>query len=238
MKMCLLPTPSLKNWIAGNCTERIRPEGENRRQNPGSCSSYWCAGICAGSAPRGSWSRPAARTSTSSSKDPNYCKEIEFCEEFAQSREKAHRNLVTERGALLRVNRSIQVKGAFGILKSSRPFKCFLMWGRTNIPLELFLLCLAFDLKKYWVKLQQGLFAVELLIKSPFFSASFHDSIRKFYFSQQSWVFLCCGNMQKEAPNQKNLSLLPENPNPILLHLLHDIEFGLHSILTQRKNLL
>lgn len=30
------------------------------------------------------------------------------------------------------------------------------MRGKTNISLELFLLCLAFDLKKYWVKLQQG----------------------------------------------------------------------------------
>ena len=28
------PTPSLRNWIRGNWIERIRPEGENRRQKP------------------------------------------------------------------------------------------------------------------------------------------------------------------------------------------------------------
>lgn len=47
------------------------------------------------------------------------------------------------------MNRSIQVEGAFGVLKSNRRFKRFLMRGKTNISLELFLLCLAFDLKKY-----------------------------------------------------------------------------------------
>ena len=88
------------------------------------------------------------------SKNPDYCKEIKFCEEFLQSREKAHQLLVTQRGTLLRMNRSIQVEGAFGVLKSNRQFRRFLMRGKTNISLELFLLCLAFDLKKYWGKLQ------------------------------------------------------------------------------------
>ena len=90
------------------------------------------------------------------SKDPDYCKEIKVCEEFSQCRKQALQQLVTERGTLLRMNRSIQVEGAFGVLKSNRKFKRFLMRGKTNISLELFLLCLAFDLKKYWVKLQQG----------------------------------------------------------------------------------
>ena len=96
------------------------------------------------------------RQQCTKSKDLNFCKEIEICEEFAQCRQQAHQNLVTERGTLLRVNRSIQVEGAFGVLKSNRQFKRFLMRGKTNISLELFLLCLAFDLKKYWVKLQHN----------------------------------------------------------------------------------
>lgn len=54
------------------------------------------------------------------------------------------------------MNRSIQVEGAFGVLKSNRKFKRFLMRGRTNISLELFLLCMAYNLKKYWSKLQHG----------------------------------------------------------------------------------
>ena len=67
---------------------------------------------------------------------------------------------------MLRVNRSIQVEGAFGILKNDRKFKRFLTRGRTNISTELYLLCLAFDLKKLWAKcnadrLQTHLFRVK-----------------------------------------------------------------------------
>lgn len=87
---------------------------------------------------------------------PAFCKEVKVCREFAQFRDQALRQLSTPRGTLLRMNRSIQVEGAFGVLKSNRRFKRFLMRGKTNISLELFLLCLAFDLKKYWAKLQQG----------------------------------------------------------------------------------
>lgn len=96
------------------------------------------------------------REQCTKSKDPDFCKEIKVCEEFAQCRAQAHRQLVTERGALLRMNRSIQVEGAFGVRKSNRKFKSFLMRGRANISLELFLLCPAYNLKKYWAKLQHN----------------------------------------------------------------------------------
>lgn len=102
------------------------------------------------------------REQCTKSKNPDFCKEVKVCEEFAQCRAQAHRQLVTERGALLRMNRSIQVEGAFGVLKSNRQFKRFLMRGRTNVSLELFLLCLAYDLKKYWSKLQHRLLKTHL----------------------------------------------------------------------------
>lgn len=107
-------------------------------------SYYRCEG-CAGC---------PVREQCTKSKDPDFCKEVKVCEEFAQCRAQTHQRLVTERGALLRMSRSIQVEGAFGVLKSNRKFKRFLMRGRTNISLELFLLCLAYNLKKYWSKLQ------------------------------------------------------------------------------------
>lgn len=102
------------------------------------------------------------REQCTKSKNPDFCKEVKVCEEFAQCRAQAHRQLVTERGALLRMNRSIQVEGAFGVLKSNRQFKRFLMRGRTNVSLELFLLCLAYNLKKYWSKLQHRLLKTHL----------------------------------------------------------------------------
>lgn len=46
-------------------------------------------------------------------------------------------------------------EGAFGVLKSNREFKRFLMQGKTNISTELFPLCIAFDLQKFFSKLQR-----------------------------------------------------------------------------------
>ena len=83
-------------------------------------------------------------------------KEIRMCVESAEYRKTAFENLLSERGALLWMNRSVQVEGAFGVLKSDRNFRRFLMRGRTNISTELFLLCLAFDLQKFFSKLQRG----------------------------------------------------------------------------------
>ena len=83
-------------------------------------------------------------------------KEIRMCVESTEHRKTTFENLLSERAALLRMNRSIQVEGAFGVLKSDRKFRRFLMRGKTNISTELFLLCLAFDLKKFFSKLQRG----------------------------------------------------------------------------------
>ena len=79
-----------------------------------------------------------------------------MCVESAEHRKIAFENLLSERGALLRMNRSVQVEGAFGVLKSDRNFRRFLTRGKTNISTELFLLCLAFDLQKFFSKLQRG----------------------------------------------------------------------------------
>ena len=55
-------------------------------------------------------------------------KEIRMCTESAEHRKIAFENLLSERGALLRINRSIQVEGAFGVLKSNRKFKPWTPW--------------------------------------------------------------------------------------------------------------
>lgn len=90
------------------------------------------------------------------SADPDKNKEIRLCVESAEHRKETLERLATERGTLLRMNRSIQVEGAFGVLKGDRQFRRFLMRGKTNISTELYLLCLAFDLKKLFSKLQHG----------------------------------------------------------------------------------
>ena len=84
------------------------------------------------------------------------CELVKVGREFAEVRDPALRQLRTPRGRLIRMNRSSQVEGACGVLKSNRRFKRFLMRGKANIRTELFLLALAFDLKKLWMKREQG----------------------------------------------------------------------------------
>ena len=90
------------------------------------------------------------------SNDPDKNKVVQMCVESAEHRTKALERLVSERGTLLRMNRSIQVEGAFGVLKGDRQFRRFLTRGKANISTELYLLCLAFNLKKFFSKLQHG----------------------------------------------------------------------------------
>lgn len=74
---------------------------------------------------------------------------------FWEKRKQATANIMTERGIHLRLCRSIQVEGTFGLLKNDFGFRRFLTRGKANVRTELFLLALAFDLKKLWMKREQ-----------------------------------------------------------------------------------
>ena len=64
--------------------------------------------------------------------------------------------ITSQRGIHLRLCRSIQVEGAFALLKNNFGFRRFFTRGRANIRSELFLLAIAFDLKKLWMKREHG----------------------------------------------------------------------------------
>ena len=59
-------------------------------------------------------------------------------------------------GIHLRLCRSIQVEGAFTLMKNDFGSRRSLARGRANIRAELFLLAIAFDLKKLWMKREHG----------------------------------------------------------------------------------
>jgi len=54
----------------------------------------------------------------------------------------------TKQGILLRTNRSIQVEGAFGVLKEDMRFRRFLTRGTANVRTEILILCLAYNIQK------------------------------------------------------------------------------------------
>lgn len=79
-------------------------------------------------------------------------KQLTVKRDLIELRAKSMKNITAPEGIKLRINRSIQVEGAFGVLKHDRQFKRFLTRGKHNISIELYLLCLAFNLNKLHAK--------------------------------------------------------------------------------------
>ena len=66
-------------------------------------------------------------------------------------------NLESTKGALLRMNRSIQAEGTYGIIKWDRGYKRVYRRGKNNIILEFLLISSGFNLYKYHNKKQKAL---------------------------------------------------------------------------------
>ncbi|WP_418235958.1 transposase [Clostridium saccharobutylicum] len=64
------------------------------------------------------------------------------------------KNITTEFGTKLRMNRSIQVEGAFGVLKSDYEFNKFLPRGKNSVKTEFILLCFGYNINKLHSKIQ------------------------------------------------------------------------------------
>ena len=63
-------------------------------------------------------------------------------------------NILSEKGILYRMNRLIQVEGAFGVLKNDYEFQRFLLREKTKVKLEILLLCMGYNLNKLHAKIQ------------------------------------------------------------------------------------
>ena len=64
--------------------------------------------------------------------------------------------LISDTGVQLRINRSIQVEGAFGVLKQDLGFRRFLHRGSGNVHKMLYLLAIGFNLTKLHNRIQAG----------------------------------------------------------------------------------
>lgn len=69
-------------------------------------------------------------------------------------RKESWKNIVSPEGIHLRINRSIQVEGAFGVLKEAYGFTRFLLRGRVKVGIEMLLLCFAYNVNKLHHKIQ------------------------------------------------------------------------------------
>lgn len=89
-------------------------------------------------------------------------KEIKVSLRFLGQRKKSAKNITTEQGIKLRVNRSIQVEGAFGIIKQDMGFRRFLTRGKHKTETQFFLIAFAFNLMKLQSRLENGRFNSDL----------------------------------------------------------------------------
>ena len=83
-------------------------------------------------------------------------KRLYLSKNFLKKRRESYENIISEKGIQYRTNRSIQVEGAFGVLKNDYEFQRFLLRGKTKVKLEILLLCLGYNLNKLHAKIQNG----------------------------------------------------------------------------------
>lgn len=73
---------------------------------------------------------------------------------FIEKRQISYENITSPEGILLRVNRSIQAEGAFGVLKDGYNFNRFLTRGKISVKNEFILLCFGYNVNKLHTKIQ------------------------------------------------------------------------------------
>ncbi len=83
-------------------------------------------------------------------------KRLYVSKSFLEKRQESYENILSETGIKYRMNRSIQVEGAFGVLKNDYEFQRFLLRGKNKVKLEILLLCMGYNLNKLHTKIQSG----------------------------------------------------------------------------------
>ena len=84
---------------------------------------------------------------------------------FIEQRAESLKRITSETGVLLRMNRSIQSEGAFGVVKEDYAFRRFLTRGKRNVRTEILLAAMGYDIRKLHTKIQQNRTKTQLFQK-------------------------------------------------------------------------
>ena len=79
---------------------------------------------------------------------------MQVSKKFIEQRKKSLSNITSPMGILLRTNRSIQVEGAFGVIKANYKFRQFLLRGNRKVKTEIALIAIAYNINKFHHKIQ------------------------------------------------------------------------------------
>ena len=78
---------------------------------------------------------------------------MQLSEAFLRQREQSCVRIGSKMGILLRMNRSIQAEGAFGVIKQDYGFRQFFLRGNKKVKTEILLIAMAY---KLWHKIQKN----------------------------------------------------------------------------------
>ena len=92
---------------------------------------------------------------------------MQVSKRFVQQRAASLERITSEKGILLRMNRSIQSEGAFGVIKQDYGFRQFLLRGHKKVLTEILLVAMAYNINKLHAKIQQNRTGTQLFIKVP-----------------------------------------------------------------------
>ena len=83
-------------------------------------------------------------------------RKLQVSKKFIAQREASLKRITSEQGVLLRMNRSIQSEGAFGVVKQNYGFRQFLLRGNRKVTTEVLILAMAYNINKLHAKIQQN----------------------------------------------------------------------------------
>ena len=92
-------------------------------------------------------------------------RKLHVSKRFVEQRAASLKRITSEQGILLRMNRSIQSEGAFGVVKQDYNFRQFLLRGQVKVTTEILLLAMAYDVNKLHAKIQQNRTGTQLFEK-------------------------------------------------------------------------
>ena len=83
-------------------------------------------------------------------------RKMQVSKKFIEQRKASLERITSEKGILLRMNRSIQSEGAFGVVKYDYGFQRFLHHGKKNVYNEILIVAMGYNINKYHNKIQQN----------------------------------------------------------------------------------
>jgi len=87
---------------------------------------------------------------------------LEVSKNFQVQRKHSLKNITSNQGILLRMNRSIQVEGAFGVIKEDHNFRQFLLRGKQKVMIEFLLIAIGYNINKLHNKIQDNRHGMQL----------------------------------------------------------------------------